>query len=154
MAIGSAGCLRPIASDVVELLQHWSRVDGRRGPSSGMVAKPWIREPACQASGPLRVPLGCVGRDQHPRARERRVRRPAPVDRFQAVGLRRFEGVDALGADFQPFGKLDARHTKRIPCYPVNYRAGTGATCKQQEKNRLPVKGEIYREPSSSIWTS
>jgi hypothetical protein len=27
------------------------------------------------------------------------------------------------------------------------------APCKQQEKNRLPVKGEIYREPSSSIWT-
>jgi hypothetical protein len=24
--------------------------------------------------------------------------------------------------------------------------------CKQQERNRLPVKGEIYREPSSSIW--
>jgi hypothetical protein len=36
---------------------------------------------------------------------------------------------------------------------PVNYRAGTVATCKQQEKNRLPVKGEIYSEPSSSIWT-
>jgi hypothetical protein len=29
----------------------------------------------------------------------------------------------------------------------------TGARCKQQERNRLPVKGEIYREPSSSIWT-
>src|SRR3984893_3858949 len=41
----------------------------------------------------------------------------------------------------------------RTPCNPVNYRAGTGATCKQQEKNRLPVKGESYREPSSSIWT-
>jgi hypothetical protein len=25
--------------------------------------------------------------------------------------------------------------------------------CKQQERNRLPVKGEIYRDPSSSIWT-
>ena len=35
------------------------------------------------------------------------------------------------------------------PCNPVNYRAGTGARCKQQERNRLPVKGEIYREPSS-----
>jgi hypothetical protein len=31
------------------------------------------------------------------------------------------------------------------PCNPVNYRAGTGARCKQQERNRLPVKGEIYR---------
>jgi hypothetical protein len=38
------------------------------------------------------------------------------------------------------------------PCNPVNYRAGTGARCKQQERNRLPVKGEIYSEPSSSIW--
>src|SRR5580700_10871290 len=28
------------------------------------------------------------------------------------------------------------------PCNPVNYRAGTGAPCKQQEKNRRPVKGE------------
>src|ERR1700730_14003083 len=28
------------------------------------------------------------------------------------------------------------------PCNPVNYRAGTGATCKQQEKNRRPGKGE------------
>jgi hypothetical protein len=27
MAMGSAGCLRPIAPDVVELLQHW-RKDG------------------------------------------------------------------------------------------------------------------------------
>jgi hypothetical protein len=26
------------------------------------------------------------------------------------------------------------------------------ARCQQQERNRLPVKGEIYREPSSSIW--
>jgi hypothetical protein len=75
-------------------------------------------------------------------------------------------------------GALQARHVKRscpflhagehfvaafcepveivdeiIPCNPVNYRAGTGATCKQQEKSRLPVKGENYREPSSSIWT-
>src|SRR5207253_10172195 len=39
------------------------------------------------------------------------------------------------------------------PCNPVNYRAGTGAPCKQQEKNRRPVKGEIYSEPSPSIWT-
>jgi hypothetical protein len=39
------------------------------------------------------------------------------------------------------------------PCNPVNYRAGTGTRCKQQERNRLPVKGEIYSEPSSSIWT-
>jgi hypothetical protein len=31
------------------------------------------------------------------------------------------------------------------PCNSVNYRAGTGARCKQQERNRLPVKGEIYR---------
>ena len=31
------------------------------------------------------------------------------------------------------------------PCNPVNYRAGTVAPCKQQERNRLPVKGEIYR---------
>src|SRR5580700_3637578 len=31
---------------------------------------------------------------------------------------------------------------------PVNHRAGTGATCKQQEKNRLPVKAKSYREPS------
>jgi hypothetical protein len=37
------------------------------------------------------------------------------------------------------------------PCNPVNYRAGTGAPCKQQGRNRLPVKGEIYRGPSSSI---
>ena len=37
------------------------------------------------------------------------------------------------------------------PCNPVNYSAGTGARCKQQERNRLPVKGEIYRDPSSSI---
>ena len=37
------------------------------------------------------------------------------------------------------------------PCNAVNYRAGTGTHCKQQERNRLPVKGEIYREPSSSI---
>jgi|HubBroStandDraft_6_1064221.scaffolds.fasta_scaffold98122_1 hypothetical protein len=29
------------------------------------------------------------------------------------------------------------------PCNPVNYRAGTGARCKQQERNRLPVKGKI-----------
>src|SRR5204862_2833766 len=31
------------------------------------------------------------------------------------------------------------------PCNPVNYRAGTVAPCKQKEKNRPPVKGEIYR---------
>ncbi|MGA6965045.1 MAG: hypothetical protein WBZ51_15710, partial [Xanthobacteraceae bacterium] len=30
------------------------------------------------------------------------------------------------------------------PCNPVNYSAGTVARCKQQERNRLPVKGEIY----------
>src|ERR1700730_8365245 len=30
-------------------------------------------------------------------------------------------------------------------CNPVNFTAGTGARCKQQERNRLPVKGEIYR---------
>ena len=45
------------------------------------------------------------------------------------------------------------RDTGTATCNPVNYRAGTGAPCKQQERNRLPVKGEIYREPSSSIWT-
>jgi hypothetical protein len=36
MAMGSAGCLRPIASDVVELLQHWRKVDARRNrPDDG-----------------------------------------------------------------------------------------------------------------------
>jgi septal ring factor EnvC (AmiA/AmiB activator) len=46
------------------------------------------------------------------------------------------------------------RDTGTAACNPVNYRAGTtGVECKQQEKNRLPVKGEIYREPSPSIWT-
>src|SRR5580704_16618122 len=37
------------------------------------------------------------------------------------------------------------RDTGTATCNPVNYRAGTGARCKQQERNRLPVKGEIYR---------
>jgi hypothetical protein len=32
MAIGSAGCLRPIASDVVELLQHWREGRCAKGP--------------------------------------------------------------------------------------------------------------------------
>jgi hypothetical protein len=43
------------------------------------------------------------------------------------------------------------RDTGTATCNPVNYRAGTVERCKQQERNRLPVKGEIYRDPSSSI---
>jgi hypothetical protein len=43
------------------------------------------------------------------------------------------------------------RDTGTATCNPVNYRAGTGTRCKQQERNKLPVKGEIYRDPSSSI---
>jgi hypothetical protein len=43
------------------------------------------------------------------------------------------------------------RDTGTATCNPANYRAGTGARCKQQERNRLPVKGEIYREPSSPV---
>jgi hypothetical protein len=43
------------------------------------------------------------------------------------------------------------RDTDTATCKPVNYRAGTVAPCKQQERNRLPVKGEIYREPSSPV---
>jgi hypothetical protein len=43
------------------------------------------------------------------------------------------------------------RDTGTATCNPVNYRAATVARCKQQERNRLPVKGEIYRDPSSSI---
>src|ERR1700737_5156196 len=41
-----------------------------------------------------------------------------------------------------------ARKARLCPpyhCNPVNFTAGTGARCKQQERNRLPVKGEIYR---------
>jgi hypothetical protein len=48
------------------------------------------------------------------------------------------------------------QHLSRIfVCYaPARTTSrGARATCKQQEKNRLPVKGESYREPSSSIWT-
>src|SRR4029077_5106172 len=42
--------------------------------------------------------------------------------------------------------RTQARYAAAVAAlFPVNYRAGTGARCKQQERNRLPVKGEIYR---------
>ena len=87
---------------------------------------------------------------RHQRVDERAAKRLGSatqrLELYRAVGLRRFKGVDALRADFQPFGKLDARHTKRIPDRPdpaFRRRHGLFFAFERQEAFIEPLAGSL-----------